>query len=92
MDRAIIGYQNAGFDIIEAAYVTPLRGICLGKSKAQYVTWHFQVDDGGKDISFYFGHYIPGTGALPRAEAYADYYGRLADYYDETVDMLRDKE
>jgi hypothetical protein len=81
MDRAIIGYRNAGFDIIEAEYVTPLRGVCLGKSGTQYVTWEFREDDGSNDISFYFGHYCPGIDTYHRALAYQDYHNRLADAY-----------
>lgn len=76
--RAVIGYENAGYTIINATYTGENSGYAIGKNDLTYVTWWFTTYKG---IEFYFGHYIPidpDAPARARAEAYADYHKRLA--------------
>lgn len=79
--RAVIGFENAGYTIIETTYTEENEGYVIGKSEWSYVTWWFCT---GQGINFYHGHYIPidpDAPAKARAEAYADYHERLAKAY-----------
>ena len=81
--RTVIGYENAGYTIIEATYTGENGGYAIGKNDLEYVTWWFNI---GQGIDFYHGHYIlidPDAPAKARADAYADYFKRLAKAYED---------
>lgn len=83
--NAIIGMENAGFTIIDAKNTNSSFGYAIGKNEyASYVTWMYDNRD-NRTVSFSQGHYFthnPDAPARTEAEAYADYYRRLADTYD----------
>ena len=83
--NAIIGMENAGFTIIDAKNTNGGFGYAIGKNEHKsYVTWMYDNRD-NRTVSFSQGHYFtcnPDAPARTKAEAYADYYRRLADTYD----------
>ena len=83
--NAIIGMENAGFTIIDAKNTSGDYGYAIGKNEHKsYVTWMYDNRD-NRTVSFSQGHYFtcnPDAPARTKAEAYADYYRRLADTYD----------
>lgn len=82
--NAIIGMENAGFTIIDAKNTSSDYGYAIGKNEHEYVTWMYYNRD-NRIVSFNQGHYFvrnPDAPARTEAEAYADYYRRLADTYD----------
>lgn len=82
--NAIIGMENAGYTIIDAKDTNSDCGYAIGKNEYEYVTWLYHNRD-GRTASFYQGHYFvcnPDAPARTKAEAYTDYYRRLADTYD----------
>lgn len=83
--NAIIGMENAGFTIIDAKNTSGDYGYAIGKNEHKsYVTWMYNNRD-NRTVSFSQGHYFtcnPDAPARTKAEAYADYYRRLADTYD----------
>ena len=83
--NAIIGMENAGFTIIDAKNTSSNYGYAIGKNEHKsYVTWMYDNRD-NRTVSFSQGHYFtcdPNAPARTKAEAYADYYRRLADTYD----------
>lgn len=82
--NAIIGMENAGFTIIDAKNTSSEYGYAIGENEYTYVTWMYENRD-NRTVSFSQGHYFarnPDTPARTKAEAYADYYRRLADTYD----------
>lgn len=82
--NAIIGMKNAGFIIIDAKNTYSNYGYAIGRNDLEYVTWMYRNED-NRTVEFYHGHYFirkPDAPAKTEAEAYADYYRRLADTYD----------
>lgn len=82
--NAIIGMENAGFTIIDAKNTHSDYGYAIGKNDCEYVTWMYHNRD-NRTPSFYHGHYIwknPDSPARSEAKAYADYYQRLAETYN----------
>ena len=82
--NAIIGMENAGFTIIDAKNTHSDYGYAIGKNEYEYVTWMYHNRD-NRTVSFYDGHYFahnPDAPARTEAEAYADFYRRLADTCD----------
>lgn len=82
--NAIIGMENAGFTIIDAKNTYGDYGYAIGRNDYEYVTWMYR-NANNRTVEFYHGHYFirkPDAPARTEAEAYADYYRRLADTYD----------
>lgn len=82
--NAIIGMENAGFTIIDAKNTHSNYGYAIGRNDYEYVTWMY-LNRNDRTVSFNQGHYFarnPDAPARTEAEAYADYYRRLADTYD----------
>lgn len=82
--NAIIGMENAGFTIIDAKNTHSDYGYAIGKNEHEYVTWMYRNRD-NRTVTFYQGHHItrdPDAPARTEAKAYADYYRRLADAYN----------
>ena len=83
--NAIIGMENAGFTIIDAKDTSGGFGYAIGTNEHKsYLTWMYDNRD-NRTVSFSQGHYFtynPDAPARTKAEAYADYFRRLADTYD----------
>lgn len=82
--NAIIGMKNAGYTIIDAKNTHSDYGYAIGRNDYEYVTWMYRNTD-NRTVSFYYGHYFtynPEAPARAEAEAYTDYYRRLADAYN----------
>lgn len=82
--NAIIGMENAGFTIIDAKNTDSDFGYAIGCNEYEYVTWMYDNRD-NRTVSFSHGHYFrcnPDAPARTKAEAYADYFRRLADAYN----------
>lgn len=90
--RSIIGTQNAGFTIVEAAFTGDSQGFAIGKAKDEYATWGFTQRGEKQKADFYHGHYFPIDNDAPNrsaAKAKADYYHRLAEEFKQIAQYGR---
>lgn len=82
--RGLIGYENAGYQIIEAKFYNGTNGYCIGKTKEMYVTWWFAWADESKLPTFYHGHYFQIDHDAPlrsAAQVAEDYHRRLMEAF-----------